>query len=101
MIKTHKAGRILADRMNILPTFQRATTMAVAVAAMLALQGCLATKIVTVPVKVAYGAGKLAVKGTAAAVRAVVPDDEETPPQEEQKEEQEKQDPPQPQPPAS
>ena len=42
-----------------------------------ALQGCLATKLVTVPVKVAYGTGKLAVKGTAAAVRAVVPDDED------------------------
>ena len=27
-----------------------------------ALQGCLATKLVTVPVKVAYGTGKLAVK---------------------------------------
>ncbi len=44
---------------------------------MLALQGCLATKVVTVPVKVAYGASKLVVKGTAAAVRAVVPDDDE------------------------
>ena len=45
--------------------------------AMPALQACLATKVVSVPDKVAYGAGKLAVKGTAAAVRAVVPDDEE------------------------
>ena len=31
------------------------------------------TSLVTAPVKVAYGTGKLAVKGTAAAVRAVVP----------------------------
>ncbi len=47
---------------------------------MLAVQGCLVTKVVTVPVKVAYGTGKLVVKGTAAAVRAVVPDDDEKPP---------------------
>ncbi len=53
---------------------------ALVVAVMLALQGCLATKIVTVPVKVAYGATKLVVKGTAAAVRAVVPDDDEKTP---------------------
>ncbi len=74
--------------MGSINTLQRAAMLAVAIAAMFALQGCLATKLVTVPVKVAYGAGKLAVKGTAAAVRAVVPDDEgeeETPlPQEPQ-----------------
>ena len=39
------------------------------------LTGCL-TSVVTLPVKVAYGTGKLAVKGTAAAVRAVIPNDE-------------------------
>lgn len=33
--------------------------------------------------KVAYGAGKFAVKGTAAAVRAVVPDDEDAKPEKE------------------
>ena len=49
-------------------------------AVMPAVQGCLATKVVTVPVKVAYGASKLVFKGTAAAVRAVVPDDDEKPP---------------------
>ena len=71
--------------MNLSITLQRAVAIAAAVAAMLALQGCLATKVVTVPVKVAYGAGKLAVKGTAAAARAVIPDDEdEAPPQERQ-----------------
>lgn len=64
--------------MNLSITLQRAVAIAAAVAAMLALQGCLATKVVTVPVKIVYGTGKLAVKGTAAAVRAVVPDDEKT-----------------------
>ena len=58
-------------------TLGRVSAILFAIAAMLGLQGCLATKVVTVPVKVAYGAGKLAVKGTAAAARAVVPDDEE------------------------
>lgn len=37
------------------------------------LQGCI-TKLVTVPVKVAYGVTKGAVKGTAAVVGAVIPD---------------------------
>ncbi|MEB3754401.1 NF038104 family lipoprotein [Acinetobacter sp. MD2(2019)] len=37
------------------------------------LQGCI-TKIVTVPVKVAYKTTKGVVKGTAAVVRAVTPD---------------------------
>ncbi len=63
-----------ADRMD---TFRRVAWGALLLAVMLALQGCLATKVVTVPVKVAYGAGKLVVKGTAAAVRAVVPDEDE------------------------
>ena len=58
-------------------SFRSAAAWLLLLIAMPALQGCLATKVVTVPVKVAYGAGKLAVKGTAAAVRAVVPDDEE------------------------
>ena len=57
-------------------TFLRAAWIRAAVVAMAGLQGCLVTKVVTVPVKVAYGVGKLAVKGTAAAVRAVVPDDD-------------------------
>ena len=57
--------------------FPNVAWIAMLLAAMPALQGCLATKLVTVPVKVAYGTGKLAVKGTAAAVRAVVPDDED------------------------
>ena len=39
----------------------------------LLLQGCI-TKVVTVPVKVAYGTTKAVVKGTAAAVGAVIPD---------------------------
>ena len=39
----------------------------------LLLQGCI-TKVVTVPVKVAYGTTKVAVKGTAAVVGAVIPD---------------------------
>ena len=46
------------------------------VTAMLSLQGCI-TKVVTVPVKVAYTAGKGVVKGTAAVVGAVTSDDEE------------------------
>ncbi len=37
------------------------------------LQGCI-TKIVTVPVKAAYGVTKGVVKGTAAVVGAVIPD---------------------------
>ena len=57
--------------------YRKLAASAVLLLALPALQGCLATKLVTVPVKVAYGTGKLAVKGTAAAVRAVVPDDEE------------------------
>ena len=42
-------------------------------ACVMMLQGCI-TKIVTVPVKVAYGTTKAVVKGTAAVVGAVVPD---------------------------
>ena len=37
------------------------------------LQGCI-TKLVTVPVEVAYGPTKAVVKGTAAVVGAVIPD---------------------------
>ena len=37
------------------------------------LQGCI-TKLVTVPVEVAYGTTKAVVKGTAAVVGAVIPD---------------------------
>ena len=62
-------------------TFRRVAWGALVLAVMLALQGCLVTKVVTVPVKVAYGASKLVVKGTAAAVRAVVPDDDEKTPE--------------------
>lgn len=61
--------------------FRRAAWGALLLTVMFALQGCLATKVVTVPVKVAYGASKLVVKGTAAAVRAVVPDDDEETPE--------------------
>ena len=61
-------------------TFRRAAWSILVIALMPALQGCLATKVVTVPVKVAYGTTKLVVKGTAAAVRAVVPDDDEEAP---------------------
>ncbi|MEQ1104514.1 NF038104 family lipoprotein [Acinetobacter ursingii] len=42
-------------------------------ACVLMLQGCI-TKVVTVPVKVAYGTTKAVVKGTAAVVGAVIPD---------------------------
>ncbi|PNS09665.1 NF038104 family lipoprotein [Solilutibacter silvestris] len=52
---------------------QRAAGILAIVTMAMALQGCL-TSVVTAPVKVVYGVGKLAVKGTAAAVRAVVPD---------------------------
>lgn len=45
----------------------------------LVLQACLATKIVTVPVKVAYGTTKVVVKGTAKAVEAVIPGDSDSP----------------------
>ena len=57
--------------------FGRIASCGLLLAAVPALQGCLATKVVTVPAKVAYGTGKLVVKGTAAAVRAVVPDEDE------------------------
>lgn len=43
----------------------------------LSLQACLATKLVTVPVKVAYGTTKAVVKGTGAVVGAAIPDDDE------------------------
>ena len=43
-------------------------------------------KVVTVPAQVVDGTGKLAVKGTAAVVRAVVPDDEKPQVQEEPQE---------------
>ena len=52
---------------------QRAASILVIALTAMSLQGCL-TSVVTAPVKIVYGAGKLAVKGTAAAVRAVVPD---------------------------
>lgn len=42
----------------------------------LMLQGCI-TKVVTVPVKVAYKTTKGVVKGTAAVVGAVIPDDDD------------------------
>ena len=47
-------------------------TMAILIS-ILMLQGCI-HKIVTVPVKVAYKTTKVAVKGTAAVVGAVIPD---------------------------
>ena len=75
----------LRDCMDMTDRLKQISRVAVVLATAPLLQGCLATKVVTVPVKVAYGAGKLAVKGTAAAARAVIPDDEdETPPQEQQ-----------------
>lgn len=43
----------------------------------LSLQACLASKLVTVPVKVAYGTTKAVVKGTGAVVGAAIPDDDE------------------------
>jgi hypothetical protein len=46
------------------------------VACVLFLQGCI-HKVVTVPVKVAYKTTKVAVKGTAAVVGAVIPDGDE------------------------
>lgn len=49
----------------------------VILAVALSLQACLATKLVTVPVKVAYGTTKAVVKGTSAVVGAAIPDDDE------------------------
>ncbi|WP_034279149.1 NF038104 family lipoprotein [Alkanindiges illinoisensis] len=43
----------------------------------LGLQACLGTKVVTVPVKVAYGTTKAVVKGTGAVVGAAIPDDDD------------------------
>lgn len=43
----------------------------------LSLQACLVTKVVTVPVKVAYGTTKAVVKGTVAVADAVIPDAED------------------------
>ncbi|MBW8823247.1 MAG: NF038104 family lipoprotein [Xanthomonadales bacterium] len=69
---------------------QRVTAiLAIALAAM-SLQGCL-TSVVTAPVKIVYGAGKLAVKGTAAAVRAVVPDGDDKEKQDQQADRKEQQ----------
>ncbi|OTG87579.1 hypothetical protein B9T31_03515 [Acinetobacter sp. ANC 4558] len=48
----------------------------VVVMTMLLLQGCI-TKLVTVPVGIAYDVTKGAVKGTAAVVGAVLPDDDD------------------------
>ncbi|WP_010115861.1 NF038104 family lipoprotein [Acinetobacter sp. P8-3-8] len=48
------------------------------------LQGCI-TKIVTVPVKAAYGVTKGVVKGTAAVVGAVIPDGDDDEKKEEKK----------------
>ena len=75
--------------------FPRVAWIALVLAAMTALPGCLATKVVTVPVKAAYGTTKLVVKGTAAAVRAVVPDDEEKTSTPEQDTQEPSRDPPQ------
>ena len=75
-------------------TFRRVALATFVLAGMIALQGCLATKVVTVPVKAAYGAGKLVVKGTAAAVRAVVPDDDEKTPAQERNTQDASQEPP-------
>ena len=75
--------------------FQRTTRILVVIAVAMALQGCI-TSVVTAPVKIVYGAGKLAVKGTAAAVRAVVPDGDKS---KDQPQDQKQQDPqPDPQP---
>lgn len=43
----------------------------------LSLQACMVSKIVTVPVKVAYGTTKAVVKGTAAVAGAMIPDSED------------------------
>ena len=48
--------------------------LVVAIIFVFALQGCMATKLVTVPVKVAYGTTKVVVKGTGAVIGAVIPD---------------------------
>ena len=55
----------------------------------LSLQGCLVTKIVTVPVKVAYGTSKAVVKGTVAVAEAVIPDGEDDKKKDADKEKQE------------
>ena len=55
----------------------------------LSLQGCLVTKIVTVPVKVAYGTTKAVVKGTVAVAEAVIPDAEDDKKKDADKEKQE------------
>ena len=55
----------------------------------LSLQGCLVTKIVTVPVKVAYGTTKAVVKGTVAVAEAVIPDGEDDKKKDADKEKQE------------
>jgi len=47
------------------------------IALAICLQACMATKLVTVPVKVAYGTTKAVVKGTGAVVGAAIPDDDE------------------------
>lgn len=49
-------------------------TMALLSFISIALSGCMLSKVVTVPVKVAYGTTKAVVKGTAAVAGAVIPD---------------------------
>lgn len=51
--------------------------MMVGVIFTLGLQGCMATKLITVPVKVAYGTTKVVVKGTSAVVGAAIPDSDD------------------------
>jgi hypothetical protein len=53
---------------------KRFFAVSVLVVLALSLQACLVSKIVTVPVKVAYGTTKAVVKGTVAVAGAVIPD---------------------------
>ena len=67
----------------------KSLAVAVITVSALSLQGCLVTKIVTVPVKVAYGTTKAVVKGTVAVAGAVIPDAEDDKKKDEDQEKQE------------
>ncbi len=69
-----RSNLIIMDIMikSKVPAMHRFAALLITSVAVVSLSGCI-TSVVTVPAKVAYGTGKLAVKGTAAAVRAVVP----------------------------
>lgn len=60
----------------MMSVMKKAVVISTFIVITLSLQACI-TKLVTVPVKVAYGTTKAVVKGTASVVGAVIPDGED------------------------